>query len=249
MKIIVLMAGGDGAFAEQPYPKNLVEIDGLPLAERVLGSLASLFETGWDPICMIRGEENAQWHTADVLRLLSPRAQVVEVPSQTGGAACTALLAIEHIDPEEPLLVYNGDQVLEAPMRPIVEGFAERQLDGGIVVFDGVHPRWSYVKIDDEGHVVEAAEKRPISRHATAGTYWFASGQLFVESSMRMIAKDAHVGGAFYVCPAYNEMILSQRRIGISEIPRDQYVSLATPQGVANYEETLHARRSAGAAR
>nr|MBA3672291.1 hypothetical protein [Gemmatimonadaceae bacterium] len=37
-------------------------------------------------------------------------------------------------------------------------------------------------------------------------------------------------------CPTYNEMILDQKKIGIAEIPRDAYVSLATPDGVRGYE-------------
>jgi hypothetical protein len=75
--------------------------------------------------------------------------------------------------------------------------------------------------------------------------YYFAEGNYFVQAAMEMIRKDAQVGGAFYICPAYNEMILRQARIGIYKIPRHAYHSLATPQGVQAYEEYLRGKKMA----
>jgi hypothetical protein len=92
--------------------------------------------------------------------------------------------------------------------------------------------------------VVEAAEKRPISRLATAGFYYFARGRSFVRAVQQMILKDAAVEGGFYVCPAYNELLLENARIGIHPIPRSDYFSLATPQGAQAYGEFLQTGRS-----
>jgi dTDP-glucose pyrophosphorylase len=241
MNILLLMAGGSEAFEEAGYlyPKNLVEIDGLPLAQRVIDSVIGLRRYGSKFVCLVQTEEDQQYHTADVIRLLVPDAVVVEVPAPTAGAACTALLAIEHIGGEEPLLIANGDQILAADLTSIANEFQRRELDGGIIVFEAVHPRWSYVKCDEEGWVVETAEKRPISNLATAGMYYFARGSDFVTAAMQMIVKDAQVGGNFYVCPVYNELILKQGRIGVSKIRREEYFSLANPQGVHAYEEYL----------
>ena len=85
----------------------------------------------------------------------------------------------------------------------------------------------------------EASEKRPISRCATAGTYYFKRGADFLRATMRMIGKDAHVQGRYFVCPVYNELILEQARIGVVRDPQSAYFSLATPQGVQQYEEYL----------
>jgi dTDP-glucose pyrophosphorylase len=106
-------------------------------------------------------------------------------------------------------------------------------------VFDSVHPRWSYVRLDEHGYVIEAAEKRPISRYATAGVYYFRQGKAFVQAAMEMIKKDANTGGVFYICPTFNELILEQAKIGVYKISRDVYFSIATPEGVQVYEEYL----------
>jgi dTDP-glucose pyrophosphorylase len=237
VKVLVPMAGDSRLFEEagHSYPKNLVEIAGQPLVQRVLDRVRDL----GDLICLVREDENRRFHTADVIRLLVPGAVVVEVPALESGAACTALLAIDEIDRDAPLLVTNGDQIVTRDLGPIVADFEGRGLDGGVVTFRAVHPRWSYVKTDADGLVIEAAEKRPISTQATAGTYWFRRGGDFLESVMDMIRKDAHVDGRFYICPAYNEMILRQLRVGVHEIERDEYLSLATPQGVDAYAEHL----------
>jgi len=236
------MAGDSRLFEAvgMPFPKNLTEIDGAPLVEQVLRCVKDL----GDVLCLVRAEENRVFHTADVIRLLDPTATVVEVPDLESGAACTALLAIDEIVGDEPLLVFNGDQLVDIQLAAVIEDYEKRQLDGGVLVFRAVHPRWSFVKVDDAGLVVEAAEKRPISMHATAGTYWYRRGEDFVASVMSMILKDAHVDGRFYICPAYNEMVLRRKKIGIYEMDRSAYWSLATPQGVSAYEEHLTAARS-----
>jgi dTDP-glucose pyrophosphorylase len=241
------MAGDSLRFSEAgyPYPKNLVEIDGLPVVEHVLRRIGPLIDDGARLICLVRDDEAERFHTPDVIRLLCPGAQIVTVPDLSSGAASAALLAVDHIDPGAPLLVYNGDQVVDADLRLVLADFRSRELDGGVVVFRAVHPRWSYVRVDDDGYVIEAAEKRPISMLATAGTYYFQRGGDFMQSIMDMIRKDASVEGRFYICPAYNEMVLRQMRIGIYEIGREQYFSLATPQGVELYDQHVAAGRSA----
>jgi dTDP-glucose pyrophosphorylase len=234
MKILVLAAGGSSAFekAGYPYPKNLVEIHGKPLLQLVLENCAI---PGAGFIVVLPKEEAAKYHTDQVVRLLFPDATVLLAPTPTSGAACTALLAVEHIDSEDPLLIVNGDQILQADHATIVEEFLLRGLDGGIPVFEDVHPRYSFVKVNEEGFVVEAAEKRPISKLATAGRYFFRKGSTFVRSAQQMILKDAHVEGNFFVCPAYNEAILDGAKIGISRVHRNQFHILASPQGVEEY--------------
>lgn len=241
MNVLLLLAGSDDAFRDAgfAFPKNLVEIGGLPLVQRVLERVRPLVAAGHRLVCCVKQDEDRQYHTGQVIRLLEPSAAVVLVPGATAGAACTALLAIEEIGPDEPLLVVNGDQVLDADLERIVEGFAGRGLDGGVVVFEAVHPRWSYVKVDARGLVVEAAEKRPISNLATAGIYWFARGADFLRGATEMIRKNAGVGGLFYVCPVYNELVLLRRDVGVHPVARDAYHSLSDPQGVQAYADRL----------
>jgi dTDP-glucose pyrophosphorylase len=237
MIVIVPMAGDDSAFREQghAYCKSLIEVRGKPLVQHVYENLRSLPADRF--VFLVRKDDVQRHHLGDVIRLLDPQAAVVQIEEPTGGAACSVLLAIEHIAPAEELVVTNGDQLILTHLGSVVGQMRERGLDGGTIVFDSVHPRWSFVLIDEEGLVIEAAEKRPVSRLATAGFYYFRKGGDFLEAACGMIRKDAHVNGQFYVCPVFNEMILRHAGIGVARIERDAYVSLATPQNVEEFEQ------------
>jgi hypothetical protein len=64
---------------------------------------------------------------------------------------------------------------------------------------------------------------------------------------MRSIVKDAHVNGAFYICPVLNELILQQARVGIHAIGRACYHSLASPADVQAYAATARGDAPEGA--
>lgn len=243
MNLLLLMSGSSEAFKEAGllFPKNLTEIAGKPLVQCVLEQLAPLRQISARTICTLRAEENSKHHTGAVLRLIDPSVVPVLVNGTTSGAACTALLAVEHIDNDAPLVIVNGDQLIEADLPAALADFQRRNLDGGIIVFDDVHPRWSFVKCDAEDRVIEAAEKRPISRLATAGFYYFKKGRDFVLAATEMIKKDAQVNELFYICPAYNELILRQRAIGVHRIARKAYRTLASPADVHSYAAYLEA--------
>lgn len=239
IKVLVPMAGSDEAFRQQgyTYSKNLIELHGKPLIQHVFENLSQIPNSEF--IFVIRKDEDNKYHLRNVLKLLSSTCEIVVSDGPTAGAACTALLAIEHINHDTPLVIANADQIVEADFAAAIHSFQEQHLDAGTLVFDSVHPRWSYVRLNDDGLVIEAAEKRPISRFATAGVYYFKHGKSFVRAAMDMIKKDAQVGGAFYVCPTFNELILELAKIGVYKISRESYFSIATPEGVQVYEEHL----------
>ncbi len=239
MNIVVPMAGSDQLFKESGYnfPKNLIEISDKPLIQHVFESLNKVNNASFTFI--IKKEEQERYHTDEVLKLVDPSCNIITAEGNTAGAACTVLLAVEVINNDDPLLITNGDQIILEDMQKIISDFQERDLDGGIVTFESIHPRWSYVLLDDEGYVIETAEKRPISKCATAGVYYFKHGKDFVSSCMGMIKKDANVEGKYFVCPSYNEMILEQKKISVFKIEREQYRSLAVPQDIVSYEKNL----------
>jgi dTDP-glucose pyrophosphorylase len=239
LNLVVPIAGPQTAFNESRYgySKNLIEVQGRPLIEHIYGKLRTLGPKSMTFI--VRQDECARFHLDDVIRLLEPKANVVITDGETGGAACTVLLAIDHIARDEPLVIANGDQVIHRGLADAIHYFRFSDLDGGVVVFPSIHPRWSYVRVDKDGQVTEAAEKRPISRHATAGVYYYRRGGDFIDAAMDMIRKNAAVNEQYYVCPAFNEMILANRRVGIYQIERDLYFSLSTPNGVGSYERFL----------
>ena len=130
------------------------------------------------------------------------------------------------------MIVANATDHIHVDLEEVVRGFRERGADAGILTFHSLHPSYSYVRIDPEGFVVESAEKRPISRNANAGFYWFARAADFFDAIQDMIVKDAHVQSRFYICPALNQMILKQKKIAALELAQDQYCPLKSQRQV-----------------
>jgi dTDP-glucose pyrophosphorylase len=238
MKVLILAAGkGNLDPAEGGYPLTLTEFDGVPLIERLISASKAL--EGAEVIVTLRGDETSQFHLDNIVRLIDPQVQIVRVENETRGAACTALLAISQIDNDEELLILNGNELIDADFASALENFRSRGLAAGTLTFPSVHPRYSYVRLDDEGLVIEAAEKRPISRHATVGFYWFKTGHSLVEAVKEMIRKDDNVAGAYFICPAFNELVLDGLPIGVAPISSAKFHPLKSERQIADYENAV----------
>ncbi len=115
MNVLVLLAGSSVAFKDAGYtfPKPLVEIAGQPLVWHVIEKLGPLVRAGARLIFPSATTTMCVITLDSVLKLLAPDAGVREVHGETAGAACTALLAVDLIDTAEPLVIVNGDQLIE----------------------------------------------------------------------------------------------------------------------------------------
>ena len=234
MNIVILMAGSSQDFIDKGhfYPKYLLEIQNEPIIQRVINSLS---EIGGSLSFIIRKEDNEKFFLGNAIKILAPESSVIVVESLTKGAVCTMLFAIDQINNENELLILNGDQLIRRDIINALDNFRKRDLDGGIVVFRSVHPRWSYVLLDESDLVMQTSEKRPISNIAAAGCYYYKKGSDFVCSALSVIRKDVNYQGNYYTSSTYNELILEQKKIGVYEIPKDNYISFSSYQMYENY--------------
>jgi NDP-sugar pyrophosphorylase family protein len=231
--------GAQSLFFEQteyPFPKPLVEVLGLPMIQRVIDNLSTLREPKRF-IFILRAEDCTRYHLDSTIRLLAgDDCIILRTHAPTKGAACSALLAIDYLNNDDRLLIANGDQVFDTDLNACLDQFAQEEADAGCLTFESVHPRWSYVRLDTHGNVIETAEKHPISRHAIAGAYYFAKGRYFVQAAMDSIAKDAHVDGVFYIAPVLNELILRNLRLRAVPVPAGRYHTFYSPKLIDEYE-------------
>jgi NDP-sugar pyrophosphorylase family protein len=231
MKVLVLAAGDQHSeFEDSEYPLCLTEFDGMTLLESIARKCAALPASEW--IFAMRERDVRRYHLDNIVRQLVPNPRILIVRDNTRGAACTALLAAGSIDNDDPLLIVSANEVVDVDLPALVESFQQRGLDAGTIVFPSVHPRYSYVRLDPQGFVLEAAEKNPISSDAMAGIHWFARGRDFVRAAMQTIRKDANVDGSYYVSPTFNELVLEQALIGVRRIESRQYHPLKNRRNV-----------------
>lgn len=244
INILIPMAGKTQYFLEGefPFPKPLIEIGAMTMIERVVLNLATVAKEV-KYIFVVSSEDCRRFHLDSTLKIITDNnCHIVRLDKETRGAACSALMAIDHIACEVPLVIANGDQIFDEPIANLISEFDK--VDAGVVTFDSVHPRWSYVRLDDSGQVVETAEKRPLSRNAIAGLYYYKSGQDFVEAAMQMVRKDENINGNYYIAPSLNQMILAGMNIGIKKVENDRYHTFYSPQKIKEYENNYIQRQN-----
>jgi dTDP-glucose pyrophosphorylase len=222
MNVLFLMAGADRVSrSDDAYPVYLTEIGRETILQKLIKSVEKMHDINF--IFMLKSDDIRKYRVDNSIKQLCPAAKVFPVQNETAGAACTALLASGLIDNAEELLILNSDDWADVSHSEVVSYFKRKKLDAGTVVFESIHPRYSYVRIDNNGFVTEAAEKNPISNNATAGIYWYARGSDFVKSAKASIRKGAELQGRYYICPCFNEMILEQMKIQSIKISADIY--------------------------
>lgn len=211
LNIIIPMAGAGSRFSKAGYtfPKPLIEVNGKPMIQVVVDNIG--IEANY--IYIVRSEDYLKYHLKGFLNLLTPNCTIIQVDSLTEGAACTTLLAKEFINNDKPLIIANSDQYVEWNTADFYYKMIETKADGGIVTFTASHPKWSYVKTDEQGNVIEVAEKVVISNEATVGIYYFKHGWEYVKYAEQMIEKNIRTNGEFYLCPVYNEFIGDGKKI------------------------------------
>ena len=233
LNVLIPMAGAGSRFEQAGYtfPKPLIEVRKKPMIQVVLENL----NIKANYIYVVQKSHREKYNLDALLSLITPGCKVVETEGMTEGAACTALLAKEHINTDAPLFFANSDQFVEWDSNEFLYKMNETNADGGIVTFEATHPKWSFAKINKQGLVTEVAEKKPISNIATVGFYYWKQGSDFVKYAEQMINKNIRVNNEFYVCPVFNQAIEDNKEIRTFNI--NGMWGLGTPEDLNYYLE------------
>jgi NDP-sugar pyrophosphorylase family protein len=242
MNIIIPMAGRGSRFLQESHknpeyakPKPLINIGGRTMIEWALSSLPYKKD---DQLIFLVLKEHIEKFKIDteLKKMFGKQAVVLIVDKVTEGAACTALLARELINNDEPLLVTDSDHYIDGKtLFKDIE--SHEKMDGIIPVFYANNPKWSFAKTDDQGYVTEVAEKVQISRNANIGAYYFKKGRDFVWAAEEMMEENDRTNGEYYIAPVYNYMIRRGKMIILS---RPRFVhGLGTPKDVDKFLDFL----------
>ena len=231
MNVLIPMAGAGSRFEQAGYtfPKPLIDVNGKPMIQRVVENL----NIDARHIFIVQKSHYEKYSLKHTLNLISPNCEIVQVEGMTEGAACTTLLAKEFIDNDEPLILANSDQYVDWDSNQFMYASMADDIDASILTFYSTHPKWSYARLNEDGFVVEVAEKKPISEHATVGIYFFKKGSDYVRCAESMISKNIRVNNEFYVCPVYNEALLEGARVKTFHI--DKMWGLGTPEDLNTF--------------
>tara|TARA_B100000989_G_scaffold115404_1_gene84850 strand:- start:2051 stop:3424 length:1374 start_codon:yes stop_codon:yes gene_type:complete len=226
LNILIPMAGAGKRFADVGYtfPKPLIEINNKPMIQWVVDCI----NIKANFIFLILKEHQEKYNISSVLKILKPNCKIIEINELTEGAACTTLLAEKFINNANPLIIANSDQFIRWNSSNVMYNLTSKKYDGAILTFRSIHPKWSYVKSDNDNIISKVAEKKVISNRATVGVYYWKKGSDYVKYANQMINQNIRVNNEFYVCPVYNEALKDKKKVKAVDV--DEMIGLGTPE-------------------
>lgn len=236
---VVMPIGGVGSrFAKVGIqtPKPLIDVRGMPMFFRAIRSVQALgFETEY--IFVIREDQDAKFNLGRTITHHVPSAKIVVLKEESPGASSTVLAAKSLLDPALPLLVLDCDIAFES------EEYKEKILeairgaaDGVLLSFQSTEPRYSFARTDENGLVVETAEKVAISNNALMGAYFFTKARNFINAAedLNRIALSSSMP-EYYMSLTFNHLLNSGKRVSLA---RGDFYCFGTPEELDEYLKT-----------
>ncbi|WNJ96491.1 glycosyltransferase family 2 protein [Vibrio ruber] len=218
LNIVVPMAGRGSRFVKGGYdlPKPLIDVNGKHMIEVVINNLKPSCEHRFIFVC--QSEHVKKYNLKSVFSNICNNFDIIEIDGITEGAAVTVLKAQHLIDGDEPLMIANSDQWIDANINDYLDDMDTRDLQGSMLTMKADDPKWSYARVGDDSMVTEVVEKLVISNEATVGIYNFRKGSDFCKYANEMISSNMRSNGEFYVAPIYTLMARDSARIGVYNI-------------------------------
>lgn len=234
INIVIPIAASSFFYKENEllFPKIFTEICGQTMLEIFTQNITQIKNSRL--IFIIKTSEVKRYFLDETIKLLAPNSQIISLDNETAGMAISALFAVDFVDNENELIICNLDQILDLDLNTAIAYF--RDFDAGVISFDSLSPRYSFVRVNEQNLVLQSYEKKPISHHAIAGFYYFKQGSFFINACEKMILKDTQTDGKFYISPCLNELILQNKKVANFSIKKENYHTFYAPSKIAEFE-------------
>lgn len=234
MKIIITAAGLGSRFSEIGIknPKYKIIAREKSLYEWSMLSLKDFFEEEF--IFIFRKDILDRTFIKNINNKLGIKNySIIEIDNLTDGQATTAFLANEYISDEDEVIIYNIDTYVEP--YEIIKDDIKSHMIGFIPVIEAEGDRWSFIKVNDRMHVIEVAEKRPISNLATIGFYYFRQWKqykaIYLNNKYNIIKNNKE----FYIAPMY-EYLMDKGVLGTKILNSNKVYILGTPEEIQVFD-------------
>lgn len=225
--LVMPMAGRGSRFAERgiAVPKPLVDLWGRPFFWWATESARRAFDIV-EMVFIVLRDHVSEFAITDRVRAYYPDARFVVLPDVTRGAAETAMVGVEQLEHDGPLLLNDTDHAFILGSETSGIGELQGGTAGALLTFGSHSPAYSYARLDDSGRVIGTVEKEVASPNAIAGAYLFASPGEFLSSYAGY--SDECPYDEVFISGLYDRLISANRRIGLSTL--EEHLSFGTPE-------------------
>lgn len=239
LHIIMPMAGEGSRFLKEGWttPKPLIELHGVPLFKRAIGSV-SIDGVPMKYSFIVRQEHIDKYQIDEQIKAILPQANIFSVLKTTRGAVETCLMAESVIADEDGVIVMDCDLEFRSKrfleiLKDILSLHLEEAEGGALVSFESNEPRYSYAALGEDGFVTRTAEKEVISNHALCGAYFFSTGKRFKQIAHQLLDEPEFKKPEYYVSLLYNYLLADGEKVQLATM--EEYYSYGTPEELKRY--------------
>jgi bifunctional N-acetylglucosamine-1-phosphate-uridyltransferase/glucosamine-1-phosphate-acetyltransferase GlmU-like protein len=244
MQIIIPLSGSGERFARAGYPqiKPLIPVHGKPIIEYVV----SLFPGEHDFIFIAREDHLQQTGLKTVLRRIAPYGRIYTVAPHKLGPVHAVLQAADIIPDAERTIVNYCDFYMHWHYPDFKKMVLQPGVHGAIPCYTGFHPHllhpenvYAGCRVDAHGNITAIQEKHSFEAdkmkgHHSVGTYYFQSGASMKHYMKKLVEKQHHLNGEYYVSMVFEQMIEEGKTIKVfDEIPH--FCQWGTPKDLEEY--------------
>lgn len=240
-RILIPMAGHSRRFRAAGYdvPKPFIEIDGVPMIERV----CRMFDPQDEFIFVCNCEHlqaNPQYR--EMLHNATPHTHIIEVAPHSEGPVYSALAADAVMPDDKPFIISYCDLTVQWNYQRFLLKAA--MYDGALPVFRGFHPAslgdtyYCYVRADENLDMLDLREKQSFTDNrmeefASAGIYYLDSWRTFRHYAHELINKGKRVASEYYASLIFPPMVRDGKSVCVFEI--EKFISWGTPEDLEEY--------------
>lgn len=229
MQLLITAAGSSEIFFSSGFdsPKNLVEVSGEKIIDRVLKNYTNYLSL---TTVIIQESEVQKFGTDKYLTNSYKKLGIKIIKNQSKGALCSALMALDPAKMDRELVIVSGDSFTNIDIQTVIDFFRSKDATAGTIVFPSKSPRWSYVRLLENGRVTEIAEKRVISEWATTGFFYFKQSSAFFEGAKWALMNQAGHKGEYFTSHSLQRLLTLQEPVfGYQLKSETSYHNFSTP--------------------
>lgn len=253
MLIFIPMAGFGDRYkrAGHTMPKPLIQVDGVPMIERVIRCFDSDKHSSDKFLFCVNREHAETTEVMDVLQRLKPSAKIVVIDPHKDGPIRTLLDCEPNIPDDEEVILNYCDFGIDWSYEEFRAWLDTGRWDGAMTAYRGFHPHslgptlYAYMRSEGE-RVLEIREKHHFTpnkfdEYASSGLYYFRTGELLKAAARELLLHGERVNNEYYVSMAMQVMIEEKRSVGV--FPLRHFYQWGTPEDLRDYESWAYAMR------
>ena len=226
INLIMPMGGAGTRFADNGYecPKPLLPLGNRHFFEWATDSVRGHVEL--ESLTFVVLKEHIEKFGIDKeIKKYAPEADICVLDHVLNGAVLTCMEGARAIKNDAPIIFCDCD--LTFTCGALYEYYKKdaRTADGTLVTFESDLPRYSYVRKNESGYVVETAEKKVISHEAICGAYGFGNKDVFLNAAEKYM--DTCPYNEYFMSGIYNLIIEQGGKV--MSFPTDKMISFGTP--------------------